>query len=361
MNWWTSVVVFFIILFSYIHIQHQWKTGDDLEIYEYEYQTHKQLQDTCQWKQPILFPLDLERPSLNALENMNIRDVRDVQQRSHMDLITLSERSARGLLDTDTKSVFYSCRNAVDDDPAWKQWFTSWDPFLRPMFTLYTQHDVLYGSRKTRTTTVFHHESHVFAYLPPETNPTPVQVRMTPSRSKQFMAPVYDYTKYEFWSPVDLFVPHDRIRTVDFLLKPGCVLYIPPYWFYSMEFQDKQNEVCIVKYTTGANCMANAKHHLLYAMQQQNLEERWLKPLEDMDGELFPNGDDNDDNNNNYNNNYNNNDNNDKKEAIVDPSGTSTDPATQLIAELTKSPDNVYGQTEVPRNSKNAPQEQNLA
>jgi len=65
--------------------------------------------------------------------------------------------------------------------------------------------------------------------------------------------------------------------------------------------------------------------------------------------------------NNNNNNNNNDNDNNDKKEAIVDPSGTSTDPATQLIAELTKSPDNVYGQTEVSGNPQNSPQEQNLA
>jgi hypothetical protein len=63
------------------------------------------------------------------------------------------------------------------------------------------------------------------------------------------------------------------------MVKPGYVLYVPPYWFYSIEFQDKANEVCMVKYTTGANLLANAKHIGMYYMQQQNIQEKWWKQL----------------------------------------------------------------------------------
>ena len=69
----------------------------------------------------------------------------------------------------------------------------------------------------------------------------------------------------------------------DFIVKPGYVVYIPPYWFYSIEFQDKENEVCMVKYTTGANFLANIKHIGLYNLQQQNIQEKLWKPFTNHD------------------------------------------------------------------------------
>ena len=99
---------------------------------------------------------------------------------------------------------------------------------------------------------------------------------------------VSDYVNYEFWCKENLFQPHERIRCLDFLVKPGFVLYIPPYWFYSIEFQDKDNEVCLVKYTTGANLCANVKHVALFYMQQQNIHEKWWKPLQNTDIDLLP-------------------------------------------------------------------------
>lgn len=287
MNWWTSIILFFVILFFYVHIQQQWKKGEDLEIYEYEFQNPKELQDTCQWKQPILFEMEFPKPyGFSQLPQLQMADVREIRhlssQSPNIELIDLTAESARGLLDTDTKSVFYSYRNstAVKEHPEWNAWFRTWEPLLKPPFCMSSEYDVWYGSRKTTTITMTHHESHTYLYLPPETNPAAIRVKMTPPKSEVFLETKRDYVSYEFWSPVDLFHPHDRMKCLDFLMKPGFVLYIPPYWFYSIEFQDKKNEVCMVKYTTGANFLANAKHIALYHLQQQNIEEKWWKPLQ---------------------------------------------------------------------------------
>lgn len=280
MLWWLYVLIFFVILFSYIHVQYQLKSGEDLEIYEHDFTTVKSLQEICQLKQPVILQLSFPLDGIQPLEFLEIKDRRDYKQpdKKHVETIQLSYESGRRLIDTDTKGLFYSNRNHLND--SWKKWFKKLDPYLKPPFTLYTEMDLIYGSMKSRTTTVFHRESHVYLYLPPESNKSScIRVKMTPFKSSVFLDHVDDYTFYEYWSAVDLFERDNRIQCIDFYVKPGYVLYVPPYWFYSIEFQDKDNEVCMVKYTTGANVLANAKHLSLFYMQQQNIQEKWLKPL----------------------------------------------------------------------------------
>lgn len=280
--WWLYFFMFFIILFSYIHIQTQFKAGEDLEIYEYDVTTVKALQDMLLFKQPVLFRLDLEKESnFEPLEFLEIKDRRDYQRvdpSKNIESIQLSFASAHRLLDADTKGLFYSNRNRPNS--SMKKWFRKMDFFLKPTFSLYTETDLIYGSKHARTTTAYHRESHMFLYVPPETNKGSIRLKMTPPKSKPFLNPVHDYTYYENWSQVDLFEPHEKIQCIDFFVKPGYVVFIPPYWFYSIEFQEKENEVCMVKYTTGANFVANIKHIGLFYMQQQNIEEKWWKPLQ---------------------------------------------------------------------------------
>lgn len=275
---WTTLIIFFVILFTYIHLQYQLKTGEDLDIYEYEYVSLKGLQEITQYKQPVLFALDL--PSIREnpyLDPMCVKDRRDYfKSNNRVDSISLSSRSARGLIDTDSNSLFYSDRNqtSIAHSEIWTKWFESLDSYLRPAFTVYREYDVLYGSHKTQTIAVHYKESHSYLYLPCETNATHIRIKMTPMKS---IENVTDYTYYEFWTKTNLF--GTQIRCLDFMVKPGYVLYVPPYWFYSIEFQDKTNEVCMVKYTTGANLLANAKHIGMYYMQQQNIQEKWWKQL----------------------------------------------------------------------------------
>lgn len=282
--WWLNVFVFFIILFSYIHVQQQFKSGEDLEIYEYDVTTVKALQDMLHVKQPVLFRLEFALgKNIEPLEFLEIKDRRDYNDDSkkHVESIQLSLASARRLMDTDTKGLFYSNRNRPNG--SWKTWFRKMDTYLKPSFSLYTETDLIYGSKHARTTTSFHRESHTFLYVPPETNKGSIRVKMTVPKSHVFLNPVNDYTFFENWSAVDLFEPHEKIQCIDFYVKPGHVLFIPAFWFYSIEFQEKENEVCMVKYTTGANFIANIKHIGLFYMQQQNIAEKWWKPLQNVE------------------------------------------------------------------------------
>ena len=284
MSGWIYFLLFFVVSVFYFHVQQQWKRSGDLEIYEYKYSTYDDLQETCKCKQPFIFFLTHDpeiRPS--ELQNIHIKDTREKKQAScENDTIYLSFRSGSGLIETDKKSTFYSYRNQeeIQKDSSILKWFHSFDSFLQPSLSYSTEYDLLYGSKKAHTTTIMYHESHNFLYLPPNTNNSFVRIRMTPYKSKAFFSVNMDYVNYEFWSDYDLFDDdHPHVKSIEYLLERGQILFIPSYWFYSIEFQDKQNELCMFRYTTYPNILANAKHIFLYSIQQQNIEEKWLKPL----------------------------------------------------------------------------------
>ena len=285
---WTTIILFLVILFTYIHIQSQHKTGEDLEVFEYSFSTWKDLQDITSYKQPILFPMTiLFFQGDSSLDPLFIKDIRDD---SAANAISLSNKSAKGLLGTDTKSVFHSEGNhaSIVNHSNWRKWFQGLEIYLKPYFTISSEYDVLYGSLKTRTPTAFNRESHVYLYLPIETNQTHIRIKMTPWKNREYLETFSDYTCYKFGSKNSLYEPSDEYKSLDFFVFPGSVLFIPPFWFYSIEFQSTQSEICMVKYTTGPNLLANINHMGLYFAQQQNIQEKWWKTKTTEDAAIVP-------------------------------------------------------------------------
>jgi hypothetical protein len=76
----------------------------------------------------------------------------------------------------------------------------------------------------------FHTSSQRFLVVSPGAG---VRVKMTPWKSRKYMDVVYDYESFDFWARS---VQETNMKCLDFDLKAGQVLYIPPYWFYSVEF-----------------------------------------------------------------------------------------------------------------------------
>ena len=286
---WTTIILFVCILFLYIHIQHQFKSGSDLEIYEYDYTTHQDLQTIVNYKQPILFPLaDLPPIPQSSPDYLKVKDVRDYRakqnENTYVDPITLPKDNAHSLFQTDKKSIFYSNDNHCEiiQSSEWASWFEHLDAYLKPQFTISTNYDLLYGSTGTQTTTYYLQQSHNFLYLPPTEQNTSVRIKMTPWKSRVYLSTVEDPVNYEFWSKENLFHPFSKeLQLLDFQLEPGHILCIPPYWFYSIQFTESNQGIVKVSYTTVANAMAHSKSILQYYLQQQNIQEKWLKPFTD--------------------------------------------------------------------------------
>ena len=198
----TTFIIFVVVLFVYVHLTAQFKKSEDLEIYEMDYTTSQQLNEICELRQPVLFEL----------------------------------RTAENNTDVPTD------KNA--------------DELLKPSFSMFSKPDILFGSKGARTATKFHTNSRKFICV----KTGKVQVKMTPWKSRKYLHHVYDYANYEFRSPIDVWDPqpkylndHEKIKFLEFDVDNGYVLYIPPYWFYSIKYFDEYTQLGEYNYNTIIN------------------------------------------------------------------------------------------------------------
>ena len=109
------------------------------------------------------------------------------------------------------------------------------------------------------------------------------QIKMAPPKSVKYLYPQYDYENFEFKSPVNPWSPQpnyaadfDKIKCLEFTLLPGKTLYIPAYWWYSIQFGDNTSISCLF-YRTYMNNIAISPYIGLHALQIQNVKRDVVK------------------------------------------------------------------------------------
>lgn len=295
MEFWTNVILFLLILFFYIHLQYQFKTGEDLEIYELDYVSNQNLQEVIHLKQPVLFQIDHLKecePFFKAIsldefvtkkyanEDVCVKDIREFStENTTIDGISLSFSSAYGLMQTDPKGYFFSENN---EDVVQNLSFPVhiMDSILKSPWSLYKTCDWCFGSNNVKTPLRWHTDSAKYIVV---SEGAGIRVKMTPWKSRKFLDFHFkkDYENYEFWSSIDIWNLSlencNKIKCLEFDVKGGFVLFVPAYWLYSIQYL-KPNEtstapscLSIFTYHSPMNMIANAKNYGLYWLQQSNI------------------------------------------------------------------------------------------
>jgi hypothetical protein len=294
MDFWINIILFTIILIFYLHLQNEWKKSEDLEIFEMDYISNKDLQEVCNFKQPVIFQMD-NKKDLEPLFHWNpdekqeiiMKDIRDYYKSSDIKSvngISLSYKSAIGLCNTDPSSYFFS-ENNIDIIP--KTVFDTLSYYLSPPLTISCKYDYWFGSANTITPVRYHCDTSRFLLVLPGQG---IRVKMSPWRTNSVFSPIKDYENYDFWSKTNIW-KDVTLKCLEFDVKPGYILYIPSYWFYSIQYiqnnvseetETKVSSIAYIQYITGMNMIANIHHYGLYFLQQQNImdtKSRILKPV----------------------------------------------------------------------------------
>jgi hypothetical protein len=303
MNTWIHIALFLIVLFLYIHIANQLKRSEDLEIYEMDYTDNAHLQEVCDIKQPILFEykshnteffqdLDMEKLLESGSQDIKIKDIEDYYKENidTVDYVVLPFQSAQTLTITDTNAKYFAENNDhFIEDAGLVSQFTTNDSFLKPAFTAQTKYDVCIGSKNAITPLRYHTYFRHFISV----TSGKIRIKMTPWKSNKYLYPIIDYDNYEFFSPVNVWKPQkkyahemDKIKFLEFDVNAGYVLYIPPYWWYSIKYLEEPDTVVTsFTYNSIMNCIANLPKWVLYYLQQSNIKKRVTKTL---DISLYP-------------------------------------------------------------------------
>lgn len=273
----------------------QFKKSEDLEIYEMDYSTNAHLQDVCDVRQPVLFNVKDIIPGLfsdinpqkiaqYSSHDVKLKDTIDYYNAESseilpVDSLSLPLNTMFSILESDDSGRYFSEDNEdfLEESGLIKR-IKSIDEVLRPSFTIHSKYDVLFGSCNTATPLRYHTDYRQFLCV----TSGKIRVKMTSWNSSKYLHPFKDYEHYEFRSPVHAVNPSsnytsdfDKTKFIDFEVHSGMMLYIPPYWWYSIVYLDDPSTfICKTTYSTLMNCISNLPDLALYVLQQQNITKR---------------------------------------------------------------------------------------
>lgn len=260
------------------------KTSNDLEVYTIENVSKDRLEEICNLKQPVLFDYRnenlLELANITKMEELygafdvKIRNIEQKDEESETYLpILLSEVVKLFQNKINNKIIIENNADFLEETGLLKT-FRYNDSFLRPPLVSICKYDFMSGSEESYTP-LRYNISHRNYYL---VTSGLIQMKLIPPKNGKYLQKENDYDIFEFGSPVDPwevqeeYKPEfDKVKVLDLELKPGQIINIPPYWWYSIKYK-KVSSICCFEYRTYMSTVSILPNLLLGLLQQQNIK-----------------------------------------------------------------------------------------
>jgi hypothetical protein len=304
-----SIFIFCIVLFLYLHIHFHLKRSNDLEVYEIEQPSKQRLEEVCDIRQPTTFEFYneqlLAQLSYHGIHtnyrafDIHIRDVNKTvasasasssdaakapQKGTENEVvlyIPVTFKIAHEVLKKDAEMKYISEQNAdFIDETGLIKIFQLNDEFLRPYMVSTCMYDIMMAS--AGTTTPLRYEVNYRNYF--LVTQGTVRILLIPPKDTRYLYPINDYDVLEFRSPVNPWKVQseyrddfDKIKTLEVELFQGMVMFIPAYWWYSIQFIGSETSVCSFKYRTHMNTLAIAPQLTLNVLQNMNIKRDTLE------------------------------------------------------------------------------------
>lgn len=271
-----SVLIFIIVLILYSQIIFQLKKGDDIEIYETDYTSNKDINANANLKQPFVFRFDDANLKTAPLSKMVadhgsfdifVKEIADYHADKPPTSVVLTLNAAHSLMKTDTEGKYFSSGNQYFiEETGIKRYYQQLDKYLEPALSVFSNYDLLLGSTGVTTPLTYHTFERRYIYI----TGGKYVVKMTPWRSTKYMVVNKNYRDYEFSSPLNVWNPDDtsysKMKFIEFNIEEGQVVYIPPFWHYSLKMVGDDDHVAhVFNYSSPMNILSNAfniGHHL---------------------------------------------------------------------------------------------------
>ena len=296
-----SILIFCIVLFIYLHINFHLKQSNDLEVYEIDQPSKQRLEEVCDIRQPTTFEYYNEQMhaqlSYQAIHNMyrafdiHIRDVsknttanddhdhdhdrtKKDNENDYVSYIPVPLKIAHEVLKNDTERKYISENNAdFIEETGLIKTFQLCDEFLRPYMVSKCVYDILLGSENTVTPLRYNLNYRNYFVVTQGT----IRLKLMPPKDARYLYPIMDYDILEFRSPVNPWKVQpeyqddfDKIKTLEIELYQGMVVFIPAYWWYSIQFIGSETTVCSFQYRTHMNTLSIAPQLALHFLQTMN-------------------------------------------------------------------------------------------
>jgi len=297
LKYFIAIFIFCIVLFLYLHIHYHLKTSEDLEVYTIERPSKEKLEEICDIRQPVIFDFKndrlLESCNLGTLDDnygafdIQVRDVTNKDDNIELYLPFLL-KEAINIFKDDKNEKYISEKNQdfLKETGAVKNYSYN-DAFLRPPLVSKCIYDLMTGSLGSKTPLRYDLNYRNYYYV----TSGKINIKLIPPHSSKYLYPVKDYDNFEFRSPINVWdvqqeykADFDKIKVLDVTLNKGEIIFIPAYWWYSIEYK-KLSSVCTFKYRTFMNVLAISPELVLTMLQGQNIKRDIVKKVDDVEKE----------------------------------------------------------------------------
>tara|TARA_B100001093_G_scaffold520497_1_gene616838 strand:- start:7897 stop:8790 length:894 start_codon:yes stop_codon:yes gene_type:complete len=287
------ILIFCLVLFLYLHIFFHLKTSDDLEVYEVANISKERLEEICDLRQPLI--LDDSNQKLhelkidNVLKNYSSFDIklRNIENfyLENSDEIFLPITLEKGMkVLTEDENNKYISENNSDflQETSLIKIIQSNDQFIRPHMMMSYEYDYILGS--INSTTPLRYEKNYRNYFIVLNGS--VKVKITPPKSSKYLHPDNDYENFEFKSLINIWnvqdkykIDFDKVKYMEVDLKPGKIIFIPAYWWYSFKFMETNSSIVSLKYRTYMNNIAIFPSIFISFLQKQNIKHEVINKI----------------------------------------------------------------------------------
>ena len=280
------VLVFSIVLFIYIHIYYHFKTNNDLEILEINHISKERLEEICDLRQPLTMKIDNDIFKEFFIQNLltnyssfdiKIRNIKNLDDNTEL-FLPLSLNDANKLMIEDKEGQYISENNSdflIETSMAKN--ISENDSFFRPYMLSNIDYDYMFGSKNSYTPLRYNLNYRNY-YLLLEGK---VRIKMTPPKNEKYLYCNKDYDNFEFRSPLNVWniqeeykSDFNKIKFLEVDLEPGNIIYIPAYWWYSIQILEENTTILSFKYRTYMNNVAILPQLILKIMQKQNIKHK---------------------------------------------------------------------------------------
>jgi hypothetical protein len=296
MQYMISLLVFCIILFLYIHVYFHLKKCNDLEVLVLDNEPSKEkFEEVCNLRQPVLFDFyeeDIERScnlsyvsSNYGAFDIHVRNTHD--NKSNLTHLPMTLQSCINLMNSDKESKVLSEKNQPFlEETSMIKTMKYNDMFLRPYMVSNCYYDYMFGSNGVRTPLSYNLNFRNFYYA----NEGTFKVMLIPPKFSKYLYGIKDYENFHFYSPVNPWdvqakyrADFSKIKTLEISVTKGQALYIPAYWWYSIQYSSKCS-ISVFQYRTYMNNVAISPHLGMRLLQSQNVKREMVKtkPIDEL-------------------------------------------------------------------------------
>lgn len=288
LNYFIFTFVFLITLFFYIHIIYHHKTSNDLEIYDIKSIHSVNLDDLLDLRQP----LSIQDEKFKPLDDIDIDELTNYFGAFDLKLwesdtpFYMSKNEPNVVLIKDIIPLFQKNNNLISmqnndfiKDSSLYQKISNVLSMLKPKICSNTNLDICIMS-KYSFTPLQYKISHRHYILVTQGE---LKVKLIPPKYSKYLHMENDYLNFIFESPIhpwdiqeEYTHEFNKIMSLDITLHKNDIIYIPSYWWYSLQSNSNISVFVDVEYGTYMNYLANLYHYGIHYLQKQNIKYDFL-------------------------------------------------------------------------------------